>query len=208
MIGAPKMIIIILQVIGIFFFIIGTLWLGRWIRGTPEKETAEKASHTSHLLLYLCLVIPGLIGILYPGLTHYDELLGFPLLPFHSFALVIGIVLAVVGITLMIISNQSLIKYGKGAAAFVLTKQVVSDLVYQWTRNPMSLGYYLMCLGVSLLAGSTALTMGTLLMVIPVHIFYLKYFEEVELDIRYGQSYREYKQRVPFLIPKLIHKGN
>jgi protein-S-isoprenylcysteine O-methyltransferase Ste14 len=200
------MIVIILQIIGIVIFTTGILWLGRWVRRAPEKEAAEKASRTSHLMLYVCLIFPGLIGILYPGLTHYDELLGFLSLPFHSMILIIGIILTVTGVILMSLSQQSLNKIGKGAAAFLLTKQVVSKRVYRWIRNPMSLGYYLMCLGVSLLARSTSLTLGTLLVVIPVHIFYLKYFEEVELDIRYGQSYREYKQRVPFLLPDFFHK--
>jgi len=57
--------------------------------------------------------------------------------------------------------------------------------------------------GVGLLAGSTALTVGMLLLVIPAHIFNLRYFEETELNLRYGQSYREYTKRVPFLIPNL-----
>jgi protein-S-isoprenylcysteine O-methyltransferase Ste14 len=37
---------------------------------------------------------------------------------------------------------------------------------------------------------------------IPVHVFYLKYFEEYELELRLGQEYLEYKRRVPFLLPK------
>jgi len=35
-----------------------------------------------------------------------------------------------------------------------------------------------------------------------VHVFYLKYFEEHELALRMGPSYLEYKQRVPFLLPR------
>ena len=37
---------------------------------------------------------------------------------------------------------------------------------------------------------------------IPAHIFYLKFFEERELELRFGESYMDYKQRVPFLIPR------
>jgi hypothetical protein len=37
---------------------------------------------------------------------------------------------------------------------------------------------------------------------IPVHLFYLKYFEEYELELRLGPSYLEYKQQVPFLVPR------
>jgi protein-S-isoprenylcysteine O-methyltransferase Ste14 len=40
----------------------------------------------------------------------------------------------------------------------------------------------------------------------PVHVFYLKYFEEFELELRLGPAYRDYKRRVPFLVPKLSSK--
>ena len=31
-----------------------------------------------------------------------------------------------------------------------------------------------------------------------------KYFEELELELRYGQPYQEYKIGVPFLLPNLM----
>ena len=36
---------------------------------------------------------------------------------------------------------------------------------------------------------------------LPAHAFNIKYFEEVELEVRYGGICSEYKRRVPFLIP-------
>ena len=65
----------------------------------------------------------------------------------------------------------------------------------------MSLGYYLACVGAGLLAGSTTVTLGALLVIIPIHMLNLRYFEERELELRYGKPYIEYKQRVPFLFP-------
>jgi trans-2,3-dihydro-3-hydroxyanthranilate isomerase len=35
-----------------------------------------------------------------------------------------------------------------------------------------------------------------------VHVFYVKYFQEYELELRLGQPYVEYKKRVPFLLPR------
>ena len=197
---------VFLQVAGACAFLVGTLVIGTRIRRDSSREGAESLSRFSHLLYWSCLVCPGLIGFIYPGLTRYDELLGLPPLPFRSGALLVGAFLAVIGTVLLVVSNRCLIQMGKGAAAFLLTRRIVSESVYQRTRNPMSLGFYLACIGVGLLAGSTALTLGALLVVIPLHVFNLKFFEEVELDHRYGQTYREYKQRVPFLIPRLARK--
>ena len=67
----------------------------------------------------------------------------------------------------------------------------------------MSLGYYLFALAAGFISGSTLLTLYVLLGIIPAHIFFLKFFEELELELRFGDSYKQYKQKVPFLIPKL-----
>ena len=49
--------------------------------------------------------------------------------------------------------------------------------------------------------------MGLIPVLISAHIFYLKYFEELELILRFGKSYIEYKKRVPFLIPQIRGSG-
>jgi protein-S-isoprenylcysteine O-methyltransferase Ste14 len=59
-----------------------------------------------------------------------------------------------------------------------------------------------MCAGVGCYARSTYLTLYLLLGHIPAHLFYLKFFEERELALRFGESYAAYKQRVPFLVPR------
>lgn len=190
---------IIFQALGAVTFLVGSAWLGVWIRRASEKSIAEKASRISHLPYWSCLVLPGLVGFFYPGLTRYDQILGVPSLPLPGLAFVVGLVLLSVGLGFLVSSNQALIKLGRGTAAFLLTRQVVSERVYHWVRNPMSLGYYLACVGIGLIAGSTVLTLGTLLVIVPIHIFNLRYFEERELELRYGQSYLDYKRRVPFL---------
>jgi len=69
--------------------------------------------------------------------------------------------------------------------------------------RPLPRGPVVLMVGaLGLLIGSTYMTLGALLGVIPAHIFYLKYFEEYELELRMGQSYVEYKQRIPFLLPR------
>jgi protein-S-isoprenylcysteine O-methyltransferase Ste14 len=90
---------------------------------------------------------------------------------------------------------------GRGLPAFELTKELAVKYIYQRTRNPMALGFCLICIAMGLFAGSTFFTLWSLTVVIPAVILYLKYFEECELGIRFGPSYEEYKKRVPFLFP-------
>jgi protein-S-isoprenylcysteine O-methyltransferase Ste14 len=73
--------------------------------------------------------------------------------------------------------------------------------IYKYTRNPMSLGYYLFALAVGFISGSTLLTLYALLGLIPAHLFFLRFFEELELELRLGESYKAYKQKTSFLIP-------
>ncbi len=61
----------------------------------------------------------------------------------------------------------------------------------------------MVCAGIGLLAGSTYLTLLVVLGLIPAHIFFLWYFEELELLLRFGPGYLAYKSSAPFLFPRL-----
>jgi protein-S-isoprenylcysteine O-methyltransferase Ste14 len=162
---------------------------------------AEGASRVLHLLFWIGVAPLTGFGFFYPGLARYDELLGFNPLPRLPVMSAVGGLAFLSGVFLILVSNVSLWISGRGANALFLTKQLAEGGFYKLTRNPMSLGLYLGSVGIGLLVGSTYLTFGALLVVIPVHVFYLKYFEEYELELRMGPSYLVYKQRVPFLLP-------
>ncbi len=200
------MAVLFLGLLGLVAFIMGVGILGLWLRKHPSKVNAEKSSRIMHLLFFAGLGTPLLISIFYPGLTHLDELIGLKPLPLKPFFLVIGIILAIPGLYLLGISNKLLRALGSGANAFRLTKKIVENDIYAYTRNPMSLGYYLFSLSVSFISGSTLLTLYVLLGLIPAHLFFLKFFEELELELRFGESYQEYKQRTPFLVPTFPRK--
>ena len=193
--------IIVLQALGVAVFLVGSAWLGRRVRRNGAASGAEGSARASHVLFWSCLVLPGLLGVFHPGLGRYDDITGLPSLPFHPVTVGLGALALAAGVLLMAASNHALVSLGRGSAAFLLTREVVGGGVYRWTRNPMSLGFYLACVGVGLLAGSLTVTLGALLIVVPAHLFNLRYFEERELELRFGSSYLAYKQRVPFLLP-------
>ena len=197
------MVVIILQVVGGLVFVVGTFVLGAYLRRHATKDQAEKTSRISHGLYWLALVLPAFVGVFYPGLTHFDEILGIPSLPLRSVSAALGLVAVVAGLYLNFAAQASLRRLGAGTNAFKLTQKVVTSNVYARTRNPMSLGYYLLCVGLGLIAGSTYVTLGSLLGVVPAHLFNLIYFEEYELALRLGPSYLAYKERVPLLFPRL-----
>jgi protein-S-isoprenylcysteine O-methyltransferase Ste14 len=189
-------------VLGWLIFTLATAVLGAWLRRYPGKENAEKTSRMLHFLFWVYVVHPTGLGIFYPGLTRFDEMLGLNPLPPQAILTVVGTLMLLIGAYFFVVSNIVIRLSGKGVHAFLLTKRVVTVSVYRWTRNPMSLGFYFLSVGGGLLIGSTYWTFGALFLVIPVHIFYLKYFEEYELELRMGQPYLAYKQKAPFLFPR------
>lgn len=72
---------------------------------------------------------------------------------------------------------------------------------YRYTRNPMMLGFWSYLFGWVFLSNTT----GSLLAVLIIIVFFwaeLKWIEEKELELRFGEAYREYKKRTPFLLPR------
>lgn len=196
------MLTLYVATLGLAAFVTSVAALGLWLRRHPTRANAEKASRVLHFFFYAGLVAPTTLCIFYPGLTHMDALVGLSPLPWKPLFLALGILLLLPGLALMAASNRSLRALGSGANAFVLTRRIVETDIYRFTRNPMSLGYYLISLGVAFIAGSTLGTLAVLLGLVPAHLFFLKFFEEVELDLRFDESYREYKRSVPFLVPR------
>ena len=196
------MVVIGLQILGWVAFVVGTLLAGRRLRQHPDRATAESLSRVVQGLFFVGLNLPWAIAIFYPGLTNYDALLGVPPLPLRPLTLAGGAVLLLAGLYLEIASARALRRLGHGANAFRLTTALVTDDIYQRTRHPMALGWYLFCLGVALLAGSTTITLVVLFAIIPAHLLYLVYFEQYEVQLRLGQAYVDYRQNVPFLFPR------
>lgn len=190
-------------VIGSLTMAVGSIVLGIWLRKNPSRENAERSSRAMQFLFFAGQVIPPTVGWFIPGFTRFDELVGLRPLPGKLLFFVMGILLVIPGVYFFGIPNKLLRSLGSGTNAFILTKRVVNDDIYKRTRNPMSLGFYLLALCSAFLSGSTFATLAVVFGIIPAHLVFIKYFEEKELELRFGESYLEYKQNVPFLIPRL-----
>lgn len=85
----------------------------------------------------------------------------------------------------------------------LMTENFVKRGIRRYLRNPMSLGGYLFLIAYSVRFPSTYLLFATLIGLIPAHIFYLKIYEEKELELKFGEDYLKYKKEVPFLLPRM-----
>jgi protein-S-isoprenylcysteine O-methyltransferase Ste14 len=198
-----KVTVFYLGIVGLLVYGMGIVFIGLWLRRYPSKMNAEKASRSIQFLFFAGLGIPFLTSIFSPGLNHLDAMVGMAPLPLKGFFFIMGYVLLIPGAYFFGISIYSLYSVGSGARVFRLTERIVDKNVFRFTRNPMSLGYYILAACSGFISGSSLLTIFVLFGFIPAHLFFLKFFEEYELELRFGEVYLQYKQRVPFLIPKI-----
>jgi len=91
---------------------------------------------------------------------------------------------------------------GLGAPfAVALSQRLATDLMYRYTRNPMVLGTILFLFSTGLFFGSLSFLIWVGGGLAPVWIYFVKAYEERELELRFGDTYLAYRSRTPFLIP-------
>ena len=115
----------------------------------------------------------------------------------------IGLSLVIItgGATLLTVINLAL--KGLGAPFFIaLSKQLAVDWLYARTRNPMVLSTLALGVSLGLWFQSLLFVFWVLIMFTPALLFFVKVYEERELEFRFGSSYLEYKSKTPMLFPR------
>lgn len=164
------------------------------------------ASYTLVIIIYV-IIIPFLIstlGSFLDSLLGLNEFLGFP---YHA---LIGMTILVYGCFWIVWSQLFLVNLGKGHPNEImgrelspLTKQLVTEGPYHYTRNPMAYGLLVTYFaGIPLLQGTTVP-----LLLCPFacvfEVWYHRRFEEPGLRQRFGESFDEYSRQVPLLFPRI-----
>jgi protein-S-isoprenylcysteine O-methyltransferase Ste14 len=92
---------------------------------------------------------------------------------------------------------------GLGAPfAIALSKRIANRWLYNWTRNPMVFCTIAVLISAGLYFQSLFFVLWAVLLVTPAWIYFLKVYEEHELEIRFGVSYLDYKSKTSFLWPR------
>jgi protein-S-isoprenylcysteine O-methyltransferase Ste14 len=186
----------------LLLFVTAALTAGMLLERAPAAAVAAQLSRVMHFLFFFCLGLPFVLAGVYPGWGALDGLVGLAALGTPLLRIPAGLLLGLGGLWLMRLAGQALQRVGHGAQAFTLTDTVVREGIFGWTRNPMSLGWYLAALGLSLLIGSQLLVWYVLCGIIPAHLLFLAGFERRELMLRFGDAYADYSRQVPFLLPR------
>ena len=115
-----------------------------------------------------------------------------------------GGILLGAGSCLCWISVSLFLEYGGGGtpAPYDPPKIFVARGVYKRVRNPMMVGVILVLLGEAMLSGSIPIFIWCLIF-IQGSLVLIPFWEEPDLERRFGDPYREYKRNVPRWIPKI-----
>jgi protein-S-isoprenylcysteine O-methyltransferase Ste14 len=138
--------------------------------------------------IYLGFLIKNIIHIGFDGTAEF----------------VISIASLIVGLFFLIWTTIFQWKIGKGVPTpNAPTQHLVTTGPYKLCRNPIELGAIFYYFGIGTIIGGITVGIICFLFVVIIGSAYHKFIEEAELEIRFGDEYKQYKKRTPFLMPIL-----
>jgi protein-S-isoprenylcysteine O-methyltransferase Ste14 len=93
---------------------------------------------------------------------------------------------------------------GKGTPVPIApTQKLIVVGPYRLCRNPLQLGVVLYYLGIVTFLGSLTAGLFAFLAALIIGSLYHKFVEEKELLLRFGEDYKSYRTRTPFIFPRI-----
>lgn len=181
-------------IVGGVLLTIPLVWWAR--RELDQDPTVERVERITTALHYSLMILLGM-AIARAAATHAGW--PGPSLPVPE---PVGRLLVIIcgSFTLLTVLNLAL--RGLGAPfAVALSRRLASDWLYAWTRNPMVLGTLATLAALGLWFQSFLFVAWALLLVAPAWLYFVKAYEERELEVRFGQPYLDYKARTSVLFP-------
>lgn len=148
------------------------------------------------LVLFLTLVV-----LVVAASLGTDHVLGLPpLLPGRS-GLVMAALLLAVGAPLWAWCVALFLQGGGTPVPFNPPLILVARGPYRRVRNPMLMGVFATLFGIGFLLHSESMVLLWTPVFLAANLIEITRVEQPELERRFGAAYREYRRRVPMLIP-------
>jgi len=182
-------------IVGGVLLVLPIVWLAR--RLLDKNPTGGRVASMTMLVHYAVGFLFG-AAIIRAVVTHEDWP-GWEL-PVPS---VVGMWLTITTGAAAFLTVVNLAIKGIGAPfAVALSRRLAVEWLYGWTRNPMVLAAVALLISLGLWFRSALFVLWVLLLFAPTLLVFVKVYEERELELRFGTSYREYRARTPMLLPR------
>jgi protein-S-isoprenylcysteine O-methyltransferase Ste14 len=182
-------------IVGGVLLIFPVVLLGRMI--LDRQPTTSRTAWITTFVHYAVGILFG-AAIIRAVITHQDWS-GWTL----PIPVEIGLLLVVITGIAVLSTVVNLALKGLGAPfAIALSRKLAVDWLYAWTRNPMVLAGLVFLLSLGIWFQSSLFVLWVLILFAPALLFFVKVYEERELEFRFGTSYLEYKSRTPMLFPR------
>jgi protein-S-isoprenylcysteine O-methyltransferase Ste14 len=182
-------------IVGGVLMVFPLVWLGRKI--LDRNQTIRRTAWTTtfvHFALGFTFGVP-----IVRAVTTHQDWFG-RVVPVPSG---IGLALVIITGAAFLLTVVNLALKGLGAPFFIaLSRKLAADWLYAWTRNPMVLAALAFFLSLGIWFQSMLFVLWVLILFAPALLYFVKVYEERELEIRFGASYLEYKSRTPMLFPR------
>jgi protein-S-isoprenylcysteine O-methyltransferase Ste14 len=119
----------------------------------------------------------------------------------------IGTVLSIFTGVMILVSILNLAQAGRGTPNPIgkLSQRLAVNKMFAWSRNPMIFSFTLFLISFGIWMQSLLFVLWVIVFLLPAFITMIKVYEERELEIRFGDSYLEYKSKTPMLFPRRPH---
>jgi protein-S-isoprenylcysteine O-methyltransferase Ste14 len=169
-------------------------------------EQAKREYSPGKRIMLLMIAGVFFLGIMPVTLVYYcprlDHQFGLPPLAFGGINILLGCGFVAAGFLLGWWAIYVQFTTGRGTPVPVMaTQQLIIQKPYNFCRNPMALGTIVAFLGVAILIGSISAVVLVLSLTVLL-LVYIKFLEEKEMELRFGEAYRMYRKQTPFIIPR------
>ena len=123
---------------------------------------------------------------------------------FNIIELTVSILGMTTGLFFMLWAAICLWRIGKGTPVpNAPTQNLVISGPYKLCRNPIEFGAVLYYLGIGTLIGGIVVGIISFILGLTIGSIYHKFFEEKELEKRFSEEYKQYKEKTPFIFPRI-----
>jgi len=168
-------------------------------RMARSGESSKRWLYTAlAALLFACF-----LALFFIGAYFTDRWLNLPQIMYVPWNLILGLILLLPGAAAVLWTYVQFFRARGTPVPINPPQELITSELYAYIRNPMLTGIFLVFFGVGILTGSLSLTFLFSPLLVIFFYFQVTKVEEKEMELKFGQAYLEYKQKVPRFIPKL-----